>query len=211
MQRVTAMLAVLFLSASVARTEGAPATVHLSLVPGASFDLPKGWIACDDATNKLLGQADDPHGIGKNVCVTIPGVPYKFRAFNPLLFNTVSMMIDQHDAQDISPADLAAITPEIATRITPQVCDDIVKPLTGDGTTIQECHMMVGVFAGHKALHSTVVAIPPDKDSKSRYQIDIYEMPYADGYLEVQFNTPILYQPTTQPQINGIIASFIVE
>jgi hypothetical protein len=69
----------------------------------------------------------------------------------------------------------------------------------------------LGTFAGHGALHSIVVAQPPDKQSISRYQIDIYELPYARGYLQLQFNSPVMFKTVTEPEMNAIIASFSVE
>ncbi len=198
--------------AAVSAVQAAPLPpVHVAPVPGVAFDLPHGWIACDDATNALLGDAADPRNLKDQVCNRpSTDVPFKFRAFNPLLFRNISMLIDQHEEQDISAADLAGITPDVAKAIAPQVCPVASKPLTGDGTTIESCTLTVDTFAGHQALHSTIVAVPPNLPD-GKYQVDIYEMPYAKGYLQVQFNSPLLFQPTTKVEMNAIIASFTVE
>jgi len=193
-----------------AHAEPAKGTVHIAPAPGVSFDVPTTWISCDDATNKLLGGNADPHGLKSKVCVTVADVPYKFRAFNPALFKTLSMLVDQHEKLDITPDELASITPDMAKAITPATCAEIVKPMTGDGTTIASCEVTVGTFAGMKALHSIVVATPPNNEI-AKFQVDIYEMPYSHGYLQVQFNSPSAFRSVTGPQIDSVIASFKVE
>lgn len=207
-----ASLAITLLLTAGAHADDKPAeTVRLSPVPGVSLDLPKSWVACDDATNKLLGQHADPRDLKSKVCVIVPDVPYKFRGFDPVLFKTMSMLMDQHEKQDITADELAAITPEIAKAISPQTCEAIVKPMTGDGTTIDSCDVTVGIFAGLPALHSIVVATPPGNNSIAKYQIDIFELPYSKGYLQVQFNSPVAFKSVTGPEMNTIIASFKVE
>lgn len=210
MKRVAIAATALLLS-SGARAADAPSKIHLSPVPGVSFDLPKNWIACDDATNKLLGEHADPHALKSKICVNVPGVPYRLRAFNPILFRTVSMLLDQHEKQDITVDELAAITPEIAKAISPQTCDEIVKPITSDGSTVESCEVTVGTFATLKALHSVVVAVPPGNNTIAKYQIDIFEMPYSKGYLQVQFNSPVAFKSVTGPDMDTIIASFKVD
>jgi len=207
-----ASLAITLLLTAGARADDKPAeTLHLSPVPGVSFDLPKSWIACDDATNKLLGQHADPRDLKSKVCIVVPGVPYKFRSFDPVLFKTMSMLMDQHEQQDITADELAAITPEIAKAISPQTCDAIVKPMTTDGTTIESCNVTVGTFAGLPALHSIVVAMPPGNNSIAKYQIDIFELPYSKGYFQVQFNSPVAFKSVTGPEMDTIVASFKIE
>lgn len=211
MQRTLAAagLLALVLAAAPSRATDAPVgTVHLSPAPGVSFDLPKNWIACDDATNKLLNGMDDPRNLRASVCVTIAGVSYNLRAFNPILFHTMSMLVAYHVEQDISPADLAALTPEIITTITPAVCDEIGKPLTTDGTKIDSCVVAVGTFGGHQALVSTVVATAPEGGD---FQIDIYEVPYDKGYVQVQFNAVSLLKKITLPEEQAIMASFHID
>jgi hypothetical protein len=207
MRQVLAALAAFLVTVS-ARAESTPPMAHLAPVPGVSVDLPKTWVACDEATNKLLGGNADMHNLKAIVCVR--SVAYKFRGFNPLLFHTMSMLIDQHDTQDISSQDLDALTPEIAKTVAPTVCPVITKPMTGDGTAIQSCEVTVGSFAGHKALHSIVIGVPP-KSPEAKYQIDIFELPYSKGYLQVQFNSPLMFKSTTQAEMDAIIASFKVE
>ena len=214
MARTIALILPLFLTCAVARADDKPASmkgpVEIAPVPGVVFDLPMGWIACDDATNKRLGEAADPRQLKSSVCAPQAGVPFKFRAFNPLLFRTVSMLIDQHEKQDISAADLANLTPDIVKAMTPQVCTEVVKPMTGDGTVIDSCVVEIGTFAGHPCLHSIIVSTPPDSDGM-KFQIDLYEMPYAKGYLQVQFNRPISYLTTTTPETDAISASFRID
>ena len=178
-------------------------------MPGVSFDLPKSWVSCDDATDKLLGNNPDAHNFRSNICNV--STEYKFRGFNPILFRTMSMLIEQHEKQDISAQDLDAITPDVATTISPQVCKTVVEPLTKDGATVDSCEMTVGTFAGHKALHSIVIAVPPSGKPEYKYQIDIFELPYSQGYLQVQFNSPVMFKPTTKPEMDSIIASFKIE
>ncbi|HEX4303899.1 MAG TPA: hypothetical protein VHZ78_13965 [Rhizomicrobium sp.] len=211
MARLTVLLASAVFAATAARAAAPLTPVHIAPVPGVTFDLPHGWIACDDATNALLGDAADPRDLKDKVCVKPNGdVTFKFRAFNPLLFRNISMLIDQHEQQDISATDLASITPEVATAIAPQVCPIASKPLTGDGTTIESCTLAVDTFAGHQALHSVIVAVPPNLP-EGKYQVDIYELPYSKGYLQVQFNSPVLFKGATKAEMSAIIASFTIE
>jgi hypothetical protein len=214
MRAATLTAATLFLlvaaSAAAAAPALPPATAHLTPAPGISFDLPMGWVACDDATNKLLGEAADPHALKGKVCVNIPGVSYKLRAFNPKIFQTLTFLFDWQEKQDITADELAAITPQVATAITPGVCAEIVKPMTGDGTTIESCNVAVGTFAGHIAMVSTIIGIPPGTPV-GKFRVEIYEMPYDKGYFQVQFNSSVLLLPTTQPVIDAIKASFKVE
>ena len=76
--------------------------------------------------------------------------------------------------------------------------------------TIESCTLGVDTFAGHQALHSVIVAVPPNLP-EGKYQVDIYELPYSKGYLQVQFNSPILFQAATKAEMNAIIASFTIE
>jgi hypothetical protein len=209
MKRLTISAALLLL-ATGAHAEPPKGMLHVSPAPGVSFDVPATWIACDDATNKLLGDNADPHGLKAKVCVMNASVPYKFRAFNPNLFHTVSMLLDQHEKLDITADELASITPDVAKAISPASCAEIVKPMTGDGTVIASCEVTVGTFAGMKALHSIVVATPPGNEI-AKFQVDIYEMPYSQGYLQVQFNSPMAFRSVTGPEIDSVIASFKIE
>ena len=209
--RTLAIAVAAIVIASPADAETAAGAVHMTPAPGVSFDLPDTWIACDDATNKRLGDHPDPHGLKSKVCVASPDVPYKFRAFNPILFRTIAMLLDQHDKQDVTPEDLASITPEIAKAISPQTCEEVVKPIASGGATINNCEVTIDTFANMKALHSVVIATPASGLPIAKFQIDIYEMPYAHGYLQVQFNTPAAFRSATAPEINAIISSFKIE
>ena len=46
---------------------------------------------------------------------------------------------------------------------------------------------------------------------QGKFEVDIYELPYADGYLQVQFNSPVMLKPATGPIKDAIIASFQVQ
>jgi hypothetical protein len=187
----------------------APNTVTLSPAAGVSLALPKGWIACDDATNKLLGQADDPNGLKSIVCANSP-VQFALRVFDPVPFRTISLMIVYSKKQDITPEGIAAITPEIMANIQTDVCKGVTAPMTA-GSDIESCKAEIGQFAGHAAFVTTVVGTPHGGTRLAQFEVVIYEFPYSQGYLQVQFNTATLLKSATSPMIDALKASFVVQ
>jgi hypothetical protein len=187
----------------------APNSVTVSPAPGVSLAVPMGWIACDDATNKLLGQADDPNGLKSIVCGNDPG-QYAWRVFNPAPFRTISLMIVYSKEQDITPEGLAAITPEIMANLQSDVCKSVTAPMTA-GSDIESCKAEIGQFAGHAAFVTTVVGTPHGGTKLAQFEAVIYEFPYSQGYLQVQFNTATLLKSATSPMIDALKASFVVQ
>jgi hypothetical protein len=198
------------LAGAVTTQPSRPETAHISPAPGVSFDVPVEWVACEDEYKGSFKSVPDTHGLKEHICRKVSEVPYRFRAFDPRLFKTVSMLVDQHEEKDLTEEELASITPDILSNITPGVCSSIVKPMTADGTTVESCKVELGTFAGHQALISTIIGVPPTTP-EAKFQINIYELPYAHGYMQVQFNRPVMFVPTVQPVIDAVIASFKIE
>src|ERR1043166_973383 len=187
----------------------APNSVALSPAPGVSLAVPKGWMACDDATNRLLGPSEDPHGLKSIVCgSTHPH--FALRVFNPAPFRTVSLLIDYSKQQDITMDGIAAITPEIMASIQADVCKSVTAPMIA-ASDIESCKAEIGQFVGHTAFVTTVVGIPHGGSRLAQFEIVIYEFPYSQGYLQVQFNTAVLIKSATTPLIDALKATFVVQ
>jgi hypothetical protein len=188
------------------------ALVTISPAPGLSFQLPRGWVACDPDTDKLLGGASDPSGLRKSVCTPIPGVDYVLRVFNPEPFRTISMTVSYSKEQQVSADMLKAITPDMIPALTTGACPEASKPMTSDGTKVESCSLEIATVYGQPAIHMSFVATPPPPATAlARFTIETYELPYPHGYLLIQFNTPVLMRPVTWPMIQAILSSIKVE
>jgi hypothetical protein len=172
----------------------AVSAVHLSPIPGVSFNLPNGWIACDDASNHLLGDAHDQFRLRRGMCVVHPGWEKAssafFHAFNPDIYPPIEVLVGQLDAN----------------RMRLLSCDDLKREMLGRDLVLTHCDADNTMFAGQPAVHMRAISKPLKDDIHLYIQVDSYQL----QNLSVRTVTPLQYlsDARPQPELDQIIASF---
>jgi len=185
--------------------------VTLTPAPGVTFQIPQNWIACDDATEKLLTSAHDPLSLHDKICNADPGVPVQLRAFDPRPFRNVSILFNHFDHQVLSSDALNAFTPDDMKAGNSAMCDAATKALK-ETTKIASCNAGLGLLATKRAIVVAIVEIVPAQDVPNpKILVTSYELPYSQGYLQLQISYPEMFQQNVLPEVNAVLNSVQIQ
>jgi hypothetical protein len=179
--------------------------VSLTPAPGVSLQIPDDWIACDDPTEAQLHSARDSMKLKDKICAGSPDVPAVLRAFDPRPLHIVSLTFNYNKRQLMTPEALADIAQADLDALRQNMCNLESRPLHG---TMSDCRITVGSLAGHRALVSAIVSTLPDGGN---WQITSYEIPYSQGYLQIQFGHADVLTKLVQPRIEAILATLRID
>ncbi len=184
-----------------------PETIKLSPVPGVSLAIPKGWIACDAATNALLGYAADPMDSKARVCgEALPDRTALLRVYNPRPLRTtvVSVFFDPgiRFTTDMLRSFGDSITPQVKAKF----CSAVTAPMLQEQVTVESCEVAISSIAGRSAIATDVIGVPPG-GALGRFHLRMFDVSNDAGYLQLQFNTPVAVESATRPDVDAIIAS----
>jgi hypothetical protein len=203
---IDGLLATLAIDAPAPPPPSPPAQmISLAPAPGVSFQIPDDWIACDDPTEALLHSARDSMKMKDKICAASPNVPSILRAFDPRLLHMVSMSFNYHKHQSITPDALADMAQADLDTVRQNVCASEGRFLSGP---VMDCQLVIGNIAGHRALISSIVRALPDG---AKGEIVIYEVPYALGYMQIQFSHADIVSKLVQPEIDAILATLRID
>lgn len=187
-----------------------PQTVLLTPAPGVSLSLPVGWIACDDATNALLGNRSDLATARQKSCTGLDPTYTRLRVFNPQLLQNVLVEVGYKTEKDITEEELAKLTPDRLADLSSKICDVLGAPITNGSKPVESCTVTADQIAGHAALLATLV-FANEYDSGTKTRSRIYYVPYAQGFAILQFTVPILGEPVAQPLIDAVVKSVVIQ
>lgn len=186
-------------------------SVSLSPAPGISLAVPYGWMACDDATNTQLGKRTDRLGVRAKSCADNDSTKVQLFAFNPQPLLNASVAVSYKTDKDLSESDIAALTPEKLTALTPQACDSVTKPLKERNQAVDSCVLSIEEIAGHQAVLATVVGAFSEESPQERARSRIYFVPYAQGYVTLQFTEPTEDGSLEPPLIDAVRKSLTIQ
>jgi hypothetical protein len=190
-------------------TPASPEMIALAPAEGISLSLPKGWIACDDATNALLGNAADPLNVKAQICsFTLPGVTFLVRAYNPVPLRSLAFTMSADPGNTMTEDAIKSTAANLTPDITKQICEGEAGVMPD--TVIVSCDVSSATFAGHAAILTTIVGIPHQLEL-SKFKLRIYELSGAHGYAQFQFNTPTVVESATDPIMDSIASTIAVQ
>jgi hypothetical protein len=184
--------------------------VPLSPAPEVSLSLPSGWMACDDATNALLGSRRDVLGVRQQSCANAKGDDIRLFAFSPQLLQNISIVVSYRNATRLTEQQIAGYSQDQLTEITPRICDDVTKPLKDDLKPVDSCALSVEQIGGHSALVATTVGVFSGESDTDRARDKFYFVPYDQGLAMVQFIVPLIGEKVSQPVVDDIMRSIVI-
>jgi len=187
-------------------------TLTLTPMPGVSFNLPRGWKACDEATDKLLGSADDPLSLGKQICPAYAAnAGTKLAAYSPKVGWSATFIFLYAEESPITGEIIALLTDEMIAQIGGTVRKDWEERVAAAGNKLDSTAVRKDTLAGYPALVSTILQTPPATGALGQSVTEIYEVP-VNGHL-YQFNITWakILESNTTPMLNTIKASIKIE
>jgi len=186
-------------------------TVTVRPVTGMTVQLPKGWAACDDANNALLGRAADKLSLTAKVCAgPKSGGPLTFGAFDPRPFHTVSIYAGREPEQLITEAQIAHLSAVQLKAIATERCPLIAKPIIDSGAAIDSCTLKREMLGGHIALVSRVV-YTPQMGAIAQGEAEGWVVATDEGVFDFDLTWPVVVQGTVKPVLDAIRASLEVK
>src|SRR3569833_3120651 len=179
--------------------------VSLTPAPGLHIQIPRDWIACDDKTEALLTSARDSMKVKDKVCAPMPGGEPDLHAFAQRPLHVISLALNYHRHQDITPEALADMSQSDLDTLRSGICAQESVPLSAP---MADCRITVGTLAGHRALVSTIVSTLPDG---GKWLIVSYEVPYAAGFFQLQFGHAEIVEKVVRPELDAILATVQID
>ncbi len=184
--------------------------VPFSPAPGISISLPSGWMSCDDATNALLGNRQDPFGVRQRSCAKVKADEIKLSAFNPLLLQNITVVVGYRDRTSWSESEFAGFSQDKLTEMTPDICGDVTKSLRDNLKPVDSCALSVEQIGGHTALVATTVGVFSDESDTDRARDRFYFVAYDQGLAMIQFIVPLIGEQVSQPIVDDIMRSIVI-
>src|SRR5262249_20594054 len=136
-------------------------------------------------------------------CDATPAV--SLRAFDPRPLHVLSLNVNYFANQVLTQEALADISQADLDALRQGICAHEVQTLDAP---VADCHLTIGMLGGHRALVSEIVSDLPDG---GKWLIDNYEVPYAQGYVQVQFGHAEIVQKLIQPELDVIRESVHID
>jgi hypothetical protein len=185
--------------------EPAPDTVTLQAAPGVSVKVAKGWIACDDANNALLGSAPDTEQEKPVLCADPKAST--LRVFNPRPYRTVTVDF-QAKAEIDAERFMQDLDPRKAAAAKASACRTATDALTGVKGRIGDCTFGTGTIGPMPAQYTTVTFFD-DTQRKLRHEVRTYELLNGNGLLVVRIDAISVFKPVTDPDVQAILDSVV--
>lgn len=185
-------------------TAAKPAAVAFSPAPGLTLSVPKGWKACDAASEKKLGSVEDPLGLQPQICGPHQTNPdFKFGAFEPKPGQNVSIFF--YLSEPSVPA-VGALTPAALSELTAQRKAKSERQIAGMGATLNAFAIRKDKLGGKPALVTTVT-LTPAQGAAAQVTTEKWEVPLNGHSYEISFVIPKAFAKATKPAIGTIKAS----
>jgi hypothetical protein len=183
------------------------ATVTLTPQAGFTVQIPKGWKACDEATDKLLGAADDTLLLGKQACPAAAGMQgMTVTVYSPTVGFTATVMIGYADQSPVTPEVVNSLTPEMLTQVRDALRKEREVELAKLGSKIDDMAVRTDKIAGHSALVTTILQTPK-QGALAQVYTEVWEIPVGGHMHQVSFVWPKLLESNTKPALDAIKAS----
>ena len=179
--------------------------------PGVTMGVPAGWKACDEATDKLLGSADDPLAIKNVLCPLVAAnAEIKFGVLNPKVGFTASVLFLFLEQSPLTPEALDALDDKMLGAVRDEVQKDWEARITKAGGKLDSIAVRRDKISGFSALVSTIVQTPAS-GAMGQSVTETWEIP-AGGHL-YQFNLTWskLLESNAKPAIDAMKPTIKIE
>jgi hypothetical protein len=191
----------------VSETAASDGSVTLTPMSGLSLDVPKGWAACDAATNARLGDAGDPENLRPLICTQIgSGFDELLGIFNPRPLHEASLHFIYNRNIPVSDDKIATLERAPRDPVTQDACANVLRPMQQQNVTIESCTVSFTTLAGHPAMVVEVIS-SQNWTSLTRFKLREYELALGGGDLEIQVSTPVSLESAVAPDVNAILGS----
>lgn len=85
-------------------------------------------------------------------------------------------------------------------------CSAVTRPMLDDKTTIVSCVVSTGSTNGRSTIVTDVIGMPAGV-AIAKFHLRMLDIYAENGYLQLQFNTPVAVESGTKPDIDAILAS----
>lgn len=178
--------------------------VTIKPVKGVEIGIPKGWKACDATTDARLGKADDPMKLLGQVCTEPQKNPdFKFGTFSPKVLRTASIYVLHLQTSPIDSETVKNLTPELIAAIEKEQCAERKASGVVPGFTLDGCSVRVDKLDKKPALVTTTIQTP-EGNAIGQVVTEIWEVPYANGLAQFNFNWAKVVEKTMLPELKRI-------
>jgi hypothetical protein len=179
----------------------------LTPLPDLSITVPKGWKACDDASEATLGNADDPLKLKPQICDPHKGnADFKFGAFSPALGKTVSVLVYRSATAPITAEVINGLTDDVIAQIKDQLKKETAENIAKMGSKLDDYAVRKDTLSGQPALVSTVLQTPK-MGAIAQVYTETWEIPFGGGYYRISFVWPKIIEASVKPELDTVRAS----
>jgi hypothetical protein len=190
-------------------------TVTLNPVPGLSLAVPKTWLACDDATNALFGNANDPYALRRQGCDAHPPEYEKLRVV-ALEGNSAQFVgVTASPAQGNTTHWTDALTDSALAASRDHDCAYIAERASSGATplSVSDCATAAGTVAGYPAKIVSFKATQSDADSDLTYHSTVRSAIFvANGQIiDIVLCATSIVEPAISDGTEAVLASVAIQ
>jgi hypothetical protein len=198
-------------AASQARMDFGGPTATLTPVDGVSLTLPKGWIACDDASNAKLGDAGTPSSIVPKICSgPRSGGAIAFGAFDPAPSGLVAVFTGREANDPAGNQLISQISERNLASLREKTCPLLEKPIVAAGASIVSCSLDRAPLARHAALVYRIV-FAAVAGSAAQSEVEDWAVQTDDGIVDFNLTWSLAAGERVKPVLDAIRASLEVK
>lgn len=192
--------------AAKAKGHASDAPVRITIAPGVTILVPRGWVACDKETNAALGDIWKPANITSLRCMAPPDGIEQIHMLDPSPLNPVSVLVGYHKFREIDPTVLTAATPDIASKLSADECREAPTILDLPRESVASCSFAIQTLAAHPVLAGNIL-INMHSPKDRTHVIRTFVIPYGRDSLTLQFETLSSTDAMAKSKIDAILHS----